>query len=113
MWAKPTKRDLERIPKLYSTKDVKTGDKIVHGHFFVASCDWWVTEFDHEDGDTFFGFVCLGDQQNAEWGYFSLSELKEIKLRGMFEVDFDKHWRKRPVREVSEIAACPCGILGE
>jgi hypothetical protein len=111
MWAKPTKKDLAGIPALYSTEDVKTGDKIVHAHFFVASCDWWAVEFDHEDGDTFFGFACLGDPDMAEWGYFSLSELEEIKIRGIFEVDFDKHWHKRLVREVPGIAACPLGIL--
>jgi len=111
MWAKPTKKDLKAIPKLGATEDVKVKDKIVHAHFFVASCDWWVTEFDHEDGDTFFGFVCLGDRQSAEWGYFSLAELTAIKIRGMFEVDFDKHWRKRPVREVTEILACSLGNI--
>ena len=36
MWAKPTKKDLKSIPALYSTEGVKTGDKIVHGHFFVG-----------------------------------------------------------------------------
>jgi hypothetical protein len=109
MGAKPTKKDLKAIPALYSTDGVKTGDKIVHAHFFVGGCDWWATEFDGED--TFFGFVCLGIKEYAEWGYFSLRELTGLKVGGFLEVDFDKHWQKRPAREVEVIAACPLGIL--
>jgi len=103
MWAKPNKAEITRMAKnsLYSTEDTPIADKIVTGHFFLGSCDWYVTEFD--GNDTFFGYANLGDPVNAEWGYFTLSELKNVKVKGMIEVDFDKHWNVRPVSEVKEI----------
>lgn len=103
MWAKPNKAETARMAKnaLYSTEKTPLAEKIVTGHFFLGSCDWYVTEFDGED--LFFGYANLGDPQNAEWGYFSLSELKSVKAQGVFEVDFDKHWNVRPVSEVKEI----------
>lgn len=102
MWAKPTKQDLAKMPKLGETDGDTNDGTIVQGHFFLGGCDWFITEFDGED--TFFGFAILnGDYQMAEWGYISFSELKELKIQGMFEVDFDKHWTKRPVREVEKI----------
>jgi hypothetical protein len=41
------------------------------------------------------------DDQNAEWGYFSFSELKKSKLKWL-EVDYEseENW---PVRKSSEI----------
>ncbi len=36
----------------------------------------------------FFGYAILnGDIQNAEWGYISFSELKEIKVDDWYEVE--------------------------
>ncbi len=47
-------------------------------HFFIGNCHWYIAEYDGED--IFFGYAILnGDIQNAEWGYISFSELKEIK----------------------------------
>jgi hypothetical protein len=48
-------------------------------HFFIGGSDWYVAEF---DGDNlFFGYVVLnGDSECAEWGYFSFSELKDVKV---------------------------------
>lgn len=103
MWNAPTKEKMaEVLPAFYTTEEVKTGDKIVGMHFFVGSCDWWIVEYDLES-DTAFGFVNLGDMNNAEWGYIYMPELREIKLKGLIEVDFDKHWNPRPAREVKGI----------
>jgi len=102
IWAKPTKTDLARFPKLGETDGKSNATTIVEGHFFVGGCDWFVTEFDGED--TFFGFAILnGDYQMAEWGYISYESLKEIKVGGFAEVDFDKHWDKRQVQDVEKI----------
>ena len=103
MWAKPTKRDLESMPKLYSTESPTTADRIIHGHFFLGGCDWYVTEYCPKDR-IFFGFVILnGDFQMAEWGNISYDKLIDLKIQGIFEVDYDKHWKKRPAREVDNI----------
>jgi hypothetical protein len=101
MWNEPTKEDLAKLPKLYETEDVPIKDKIVHMHFFLAGCDWFACEW---DGDRFFGYVVLNnDYQMAEWGYFSLSELKGIKVQSVFEIDRDLHWKPTEARHVDKI----------
>jgi hypothetical protein len=91
MWNKPTVKQLAKIPALYATEDIPAEKKIIHMHFFVGGCDWWIAGYNGKD--TFFGFACLGDPEMAEWGYISYSELKELKVRRMFEVDRDMHWK--------------------
>jgi hypothetical protein len=108
MWAKPTKTMLKRVPKLYATEGTPMAEKKVYLHFFIGGCDWYITEFDGED--IMFGFCNLGDDMNAEWGYVSLNELKQVKA-GFVEVDTDKHWKVRPVKEVEEIVRCPSGVF--
>jgi len=103
MWAKPTKAMLAKVPKLYSTEKIKAKDKMIYLHFFIGACDWYIAEYDGKD--MFFGFAILNnDLQNAEWGYVSFSELKELNVRG-FEVDTDKYWDVRKAIEVSKIVA--------
>jgi hypothetical protein len=102
MWAKPTKAFWDKLPKLYDTEKIPLEDKIVHGHFFMANCDWYIVEGDRETGEMF-GWCCLGDPEMAEWGYVSFNELKDLKVRGFLEVDFDRHWTKRKVKDVKEI----------
>lgn len=101
MWSKPTKQDLSQIPPLYSDEEAELKNRIIHAHFFLGGCDWYVIEFD--GNDLFFGFAILNDDyQMAEWGYFSLSDLSSLKYAFM-EVDFDAHWKKRPAKEVDRI----------
>jgi len=45
-----------------------------------GACDWWVAEIDG-DRRIAFGYVNLGDDQNAEWGYMDLTELRGIAIR--------------------------------
>ncbi len=71
-------------------------------HFFLGSSDFYITEYDGDD--LFFGFVNLGEPQNAEWGYVSLSELKAVRVAPGFEIDRDLWWQPRRVRDIAEIA---------
>lgn len=103
MWAKPSKEEIERIPKLYEQDGEHTADKFVYLHFFVGSCDWYITEFDGEND--FFGFAILGDPEMAEWGYISFTELKEFKGQYGLEVDTDKHWEIKKVKDIPKIVA--------
>ena len=48
MWNIPSKERLARIPKLYETEDVPLKDKLIHLHFFIGGCDWYVAEYDGE-----------------------------------------------------------------
>jgi hypothetical protein len=86
MWNIPIQSRLEKIPRLYDTEHIATQDKLICLHFFIGGSDWYAAEFDGDD--TFFGYVVLnGDYQFAEWGYFSFSGLKAIKISGWLEVD--------------------------
>lgn len=86
MWNIPSQSRLDKIPRLYETEHVPIEDKIIHLHFFIDGSDWYVAEYDGDD--TFFGNVILnGDLACAEWGYFSFSELKAIRVDGWCEID--------------------------
>jgi hypothetical protein len=86
---------LDAIPALYL-------------HYFVRGCDWWVIEFDPDEGRAF-GYARLnGDNQCAEWGYVDLVELAAIYLpprrvdgglRVPVLVERDLHWRQLLVRD--------------
>ncbi len=102
MWNEPSLDELKKLPKLYETEDQPLSAKIVHEHFFLAGCDWWICEFDGED--LFFGYAVLnGDEQNGEWGYVSFRELKELRLPHGFEVDRDLHWQPKTAGDIPQI----------
>lgn len=86
MWNIPSQDRLSAIPALYETEHIQLQDKLIHLHFFIGGCDWFVAEFDGED--LFWGFAILnGDLLNAEWGYISFSELKSIRVSSGIEID--------------------------
>ena len=103
MWNEPSAARLERIPRLYETENTPLKDKLIYLHFFIGGCDWYITEFDGDD--TFFGYAILNhDYQNAEWGYISFQELKEIKIAWV-EVDCEteKIWAVKRACEIPDI----------
>lgn len=103
MWNKPSKEELSKMPAMYSTENVPLREKVIHMHFFIGGCDWYATEYDPKD-ELFFGFAILNnDLQNAEWGYFSLKELSELKV-SFVEVDHDLHWTPTQAQNVEKIA---------
>jgi Protein of unknown function (DUF2958) len=71
---------LDPIPDLYATESTPLAEKLLHLHFFVGACDWYVAELDG-DHRIAFGYVNLGDDQNAEWGYMDLTEMRGIVVR--------------------------------
>ena len=74
MWNKPTEDQLSNIPRLYETENIPAEEKLIHLHFFIGGCDWFIAEYDGYD--TFFGFAILNsDYEMAEWGYVSFAEL--------------------------------------
>ncbi len=77
----PPAEVLARIPGLYGTEPVPTGDKTIWLHYFAGPCDWWVAECDPASGDAF-GYACLGDPGNAEWGYTNLADLEALHSPG-------------------------------
>ena len=103
MWNIPSKKRLDKIPRLYETEHVSLKDKVIHLHFFIGGCDWYIAEFDGED--IFWGFAHLGDDQCAEWGYISFSELQSIKVNGSFEIDceLEEYWTPKRAIEIEKI----------
>ena len=104
MWNTPTKNSLATIPDLYETEKISLKDKIIHQHFFIGGCDWYVAEYDKEN-DLFWGFVILnGDYDCAEWGYISFEEMKQLKVKPFgFEIDRETGWVPCKACEIEKI----------
>ncbi len=102
MWNEPTSYQLSKIPNLYQTENVPLKDKPILLHFFIGSCDWFVSEFDGED--LLFGYAILNsDTEMGEWGYISFTELKQIKIPPGIEVDCELFDRPLKASEIEEI----------
>ena len=98
----PTIEQLGKLPSLYETEDISPEDKIVHAHFQLDKCHWWAMEFDGKD--TFFGFILLhGWSQYAEFGYFTLSDLLDVKFDGWIEIVNDPFWIPQVAKDVGLI----------
>jgi hypothetical protein len=104
MWNVPMKERLDKIPRLYETEEIGVDDKLIYLHFFFGGCDWFAAEYDGDD--IFFGFAILnGDMQNAEWGYFSFSELKELRIDWMeIDCELEEYWQIKPAGKIPIIA---------
>ena len=102
MWNKPSIEELNKIPDFYSTENVPLKEKMIHMHFFIGGCDWYAAEYSPEE-QCFFGFAILNnDLEMAEWGYFSLKELSDLKV-ALLEVDRDLDWKPQKAIEVERI----------
>jgi len=68
-------------------------------HYFNASSDWYIYEW-NENENLFFGYTILnGDTQNAEWGYISLEELFAINEFAR-TIELDLYFEPRPLKEL-------------
>ena len=84
-----------QLPTLYAQE--KTSDPIAYVKFFMPSSNWtwYITEFDGED--TFFGLV-QGTEE--ELGYFSLSELQQVRNRFGLGVERDLSFTPTPLSKL-------------
>lgn len=104
MWNEPTEEALAALPRLYATEGTPNREKVIHMHFFLGNCDWYAAEYD-PDQRIFFGFAVLnGDDRMAEWGYFSLDELRKLR-DGPFEVDRDLWWQPTKFKDIRDLQA--------
>lgn len=102
MWNKPTDKELSSMPAFYTTESVSLKEKMIHMHFFIGGCDWYAVEYDPET-QIFFGFAILNnDYEMAEWGYFSLNELGELRVK-FVEVDRDLHFSPTKAKDIENI----------
>lgn len=82
----------EHVPKIYEQDGIPPGDKVVHAAYFIpfkSNWTWYLTEYDAETHEAF-GLV-LGLE--AEWGYFSLDELKSLGAMRLILEDFPKTFK--------------------
>ena len=88
-----TKELMGAIPKLYETEEIELEDKTIHAKFFTpwSNWTWYVIEFDGEN--QCFGFVKGLD---AEFGYFSLSELESVE--GPFGLKVERDIQFQPTK---------------
>ncbi len=103
MWNEPSREQLARLPRLYSTESVPLPEKLIHMHFFLGSCDWYAAEYCPSDR-LFFGYAILNDDfDNAEWGCFAYDEMRAIRTDSGIEIDRDLHWTRRRAVDVDRI----------
>jgi hypothetical protein len=99
----PSEEVMRSWPDLYSTEHTQIPQKIIHAHCFIGACDWWLAELDRERRIAY-GYVNLGDDQSAEWGYFDLAELASIAVThpsGLaLAVERDLLWTPKPFSEI-------------
>ena len=103
MWNTPTPKRLSKIPKLYETEHTALKDKIIHLHFFIFGCDWYIAEFDGEQ--TFFGYAILNENyEMAEWGFINFKELKELSMNGVeIDCELPEHFKPKRACEILKI----------
>jgi hypothetical protein len=81
----PSAKVMATWPKLYQTDGVPLDQKVVRAHWFAGPCDWYAFEVDPTELLAF-GWVNLGDHQNAEMGYFDLKDLGTLLVRQRFHI---------------------------
>lgn len=77
-----------QLPALYATEKEADPKAIVKLFTPWTNWTWYITEFDGED--MCFGLVCGHEN---ELGYFSLSELEEIRGPAGLKVERDLHYK--------------------
>ena len=96
----PTAEELKGVPGLYGTERTPLKDQVIHLHYFVGGCDWWLVEYSPTEA-LGFGYACLGDPACAEWGYVSVADLATAGGDNPWlQVERDLGWRPRKVSEV-------------
>ena len=89
------------LPKLYTYENTPADKTPIGLKVFNPTGSWtgYFTEYD-PDEDTLFGFVDIGDPQNAELGYTSAAELREIRTRLGLKMERDLHFGQHFLKEV-------------
>lgn len=85
----------QKLPPLYSTENDE--DPLVICKFFTPDSNWtwYATEFD--GSDTFFGWV---EGLENELGYFSLSELQNVRGPLGLPIERDLYFQSRRLSQV-------------
>ncbi len=89
--------EIRRILPPLGSQETSGPDALARVKFFTPDSNWtwYASEFDGED--TFFGLV---DGFEKELGYFSLSELQQVRGRLGLPVERDLYFRPTALREL-------------
>ena len=88
----------EQIPKLYETEEQE--DPIIYVKLFIDSWTWYVTELSIDD-NICFGYV-VSPFCNGELGYFSLTEIEELKGSLGLEVERDFSFKPTSLSKIKK-----------
>lgn len=93
-----TKELLERFAAV--GRQENNPDPIVIAKYFTpdAAATWYATEYLPEER-LFFGWANLGDDECAEFGYFSLDELESVRGRLGLPVERDLWTPEKPLSQ--------------
>lgn len=91
---------LNTLPNLYDTENTK--DPICHIKLFTPDSNWtwYLTEVSKENNDTCFGLVSGHD---IELGYFTLSELSEVRGPLGLKIELDSSFTPTPLSQVKKL----------
>lgn len=117
MFTPPPREVINKLPPLKKVHRLPPEKRIIHLHFVFLSCHWYVAAWVEDMGDdiVFYGFVNLDDTVMAEWGDFTLSQLREIRKftnvidaqsygrigRLPIVVEWDADWKPRPFGDIN------------
>ncbi len=88
-------------PGLYDTDEVSAAEKIITEHYFCATGDWWICEYDPDEGQAF-GYARLANMPDCtEWGYINLVELETVNGHdGLTIVERELNWEPKCFAEI-------------
>ena len=92
-----TNEQLKSIPELYASTILK--DPICRFKIFLPNSNWtwYIIEINKEDNNTCYGFV---DGLEKELGYFTLSELENLKGAFGLKVELDTSFKPTKLSKI-------------
>lgn len=94
---KAVEKKLAKYP-LYS-QDGKVKDAVVVCKFFLQGYTWYVLEAEKADDDYEFFGITVG--QFTEFGYFTLSQLKNVRGKWGLGVERDRGFKPTKVKDLN------------
>jgi len=105
MWNEPTPEEMNRLPRVLETCAIPLAERVIHQHYFLEKCDWYVVEYDPK-ARILFGYTALGkDLCGPGWGYIGFDMLRHLVTASGEEVGRNLYWEPKKAYEVDRIRA--------
>lgn len=94
------KKKLENYP-IYSQENRK--DATIVCKFFapMGVFTWWVLEAEKQDNDYYFFGIIQNNQLEREYGYFTLSQLENVRLPFGLRIERDLYFERCKVSDLN------------